>query len=176
MTLGFKKAGDLIYLLGTSRTDINSSEYLHKIAGVEFSPCPYFDLNEEYELQRATLNLISEKLIQSAHDVSEGGLFATLSESSFVYDLGFDVASDASIRADAFWFGEAQSRIVVSVSPSDQEIFIETIQKSKVPATCLGVVTKGKIKINEEDWGTSKQWKNLYDNSIADIMKGSAAV
>ncbi len=48
MTLYFKQPGDQIFLIGKSRNDINSSEYLHALNGVEYSPAPYFDLDEEY--------------------------------------------------------------------------------------------------------------------------------
>ena len=64
---------------------------LHKICGVEFSPAPYFELEEEYQLQQKIEELIQKKLIQSAHDVSEGGLFVTLCESGFNNELGFSV-------------------------------------------------------------------------------------
>ncbi len=84
MTLNFKTAGDIIYLIGTNRNDINSSEYLHKVHGVEFSPAPYFDIDEEFKLQQTIKILIAKKTIQSAHDVSEGGLFITMVESSFI--------------------------------------------------------------------------------------------
>ena len=70
--------------------------------------------------------LIKEGLIASAHDVSEGGLFITLLESAFHRNLGFDVvASDYSIRKDGYWFGEAQSRVVVSVSKENVAAFKE---------------------------------------------------
>src|SRR6202012_3109415 len=75
MTLNFKKAGDLIYVIGENRNDINCSEYLHHICGVTHSPVPHFDLDEEYTLQQTILKLISEKVINSAHDISEGGVF-----------------------------------------------------------------------------------------------------
>ena len=78
MTLDFKEEGDVIYLLGKSTNDINSSEYLIKFADVEFSPAPYFDLDEEFALQQKVAELIKNKIIESAHDVSEGGLFVTL--------------------------------------------------------------------------------------------------
>ena len=116
MTLDFKEENDLIFLIGKSTDDINSSEYLHKIKGVEFSPAPHFDLDEEFALQQRLKELIQKKLIESAHDVSEGGLFVALAESAFKNNLGFDVvANDYRIRKDAYWFGESQSRVVVSV-------------------------------------------------------------
>src|SRR6185436_16555203 len=115
MTLDFKHEGDVIVLIGEQKNDIASSEYLHKIRNVELSPAPLLDLDEEYAVQKFISSLIKEKLILSAHDISEGGLIVALFESGFNHNLGFDIAADnGEIRLDAFWMGEAQSRVVVS--------------------------------------------------------------
>jgi len=172
MTLDFKNNGDIIYLLGLSRNDIGSSEYLHKIVGEEFSPCPYFDLEEEYALQQKLLSLINNKLIVSAHDVSEGGLMITLLESAFNNNHGFDVSSNESlIRKDAFWFGESQSRVVVSVAVAQDEAFTTALQAANIPFALLGKVTPQNINVEGEDWGTTADWKTKYDNAIGDILK-----
>src|SRR3546814_10543550 len=89
------------------------------------SPAPFFDLDKEFEVQQAIKNLILENLIDSAHDVSDGGLYISLLESAMPRNLGFDINSDVNIRKDAFLFGEAQSRVVVSVKPELQEQFLE---------------------------------------------------
>ncbi|HXD77299.1 MAG TPA: phosphoribosylformylglycinamidine synthase subunit PurL [Puia sp.] len=171
MTLDFKEAGDLIFLLGVPRDDINSSEYLHKIRGVEFSPAPYFDIEEEVKLQQKVAALIERRLIRSAHDVSEGGLWVTLAESAFPGGLGFDVkCSDAGIRPDAYWFGEAQSRVVVSVSPAQAPAFREML--AGFPAAALGVVTAGGFKVDGADWGKAEVWKESYDEAIGTVMAG----
>ena len=170
MTLDFKNAGDTIYLIGESKNDINSSEYLHKIAGVEFSPAPYFDLEEEYRLHQTISGLIKNKLIASAHDVSEGGLFVTLAESGFNKDLGFKVdQNETGIRKDAYWFGEAQGRVVVSVSKEKINEFEKFIQNK--PFEKLGVVTGGDVEIDGEDWGNITSWKNKYDTAIEKYFK-----
>ncbi|MCO4749803.1 MAG: phosphoribosylformylglycinamidine synthase subunit PurL, partial [Flavobacteriales bacterium] len=111
-TLGFKEKGHLIYMLGTSRDDISSSQYLVKLHGVEASPAPFFNLDEEKALQSQLNMLIRKDVIQSAHDVTEGGLFITLLESAMDNDLGFDMTTASEFREDAYLFGEAQSRIV----------------------------------------------------------------
>ena len=171
MTLGFKKEGDLVYLVGQSNNDINCSEYLHKICGVEYSPAPHFDLEEEFSVQQAVLKLISQKLIQSAHDISEGGLFITLLESAFVAGLGFEaVQKDSSLRADAFWFGESQSRVVVSVSPSKQHAFESMLALSGTQSTLLGNVKGKDVVINGENWGAVAAWKSPYDEKIGSLM------
>jgi phosphoribosylformylglycinamidine synthase len=174
MTMDFKESEDEIYLIGKQRNDINSSEYLHKICNVEYSPAPYFDLEEEFALQKAIRKMISHKLIESAHDVSEGGLFVTLMESSFNRNLGFSVTkSDTTIRNDAFWFGEAQSRVVVSVAKEKRQDFVQLLEKSEnVEVIFLGAVTDGQIKINNESWGNIKEWKEKYDNAIGNLLAG----
>ena len=91
MTLDFKNAGDIIVLIGTQKNDINCSEYLHKIKKIEFSPAPAFDIDEEYAVQKFISSIIKEKLIVSAHDLSEGGLIVALFESAFNNNLGFEI-------------------------------------------------------------------------------------
>lgn len=171
MTLGFKYEGDSIYLIGASVNDISSSEYLHKLCGIEFSPAPHFDLNIEFDMQQQVLSLIKQKLIVSAHDVSEGGLFTTLIESAFVNAVGFEVSQiDESIRPDAFWFGESQSRVVVSVNGANINFFEESMKNATVPFSKLGSVTGSSIKINGEDWGNIVDWNKNYDEVIGAFM------
>lgn len=169
MTLDFKEEGDFIFLLGVSNNDINSSEYLTKIQGIAFSPAPHFDMEEEARLQTLVLELIRKKLVLSAHDVSEGGLFVSLAESAFPRGLGFDVvASDFSIRKDAFWFGESQSRVVVSVAKEKVAAFKAAVGSH--PYAELGVVTGGSVEVDGMDWGLVGEWKDKYDNSIGNYM------
>jgi phosphoribosylformylglycinamidine synthase len=171
MTLNFKNAGDKIYLLGAPKNDIHSSEYLHKIVGEEFSPCPHFELDEEFELQQQLLKLIKNKMILSAHDVSEGGLAITLLESAFPNNFGVDVkATDGTIRKDAYWFGESQSRVVVSVSAAQEEAFVSFVMATNVPMALLGTVSAGSVNIDGEDWGNISAWKKKYDNAISEIL------
>lgn len=174
MTMDYKESEDEIYLIGAQRNDISSSEYLHKICGIEYSPAPHFDIDEEFNLQKAVKKMISHHLIESAHDVSEGGLFITLLESGFNRNLGFTVSqAGASIRNDAFWFGEAQSRVVVSVAKEKRQDFVLLLEKLKnVAFTFLGNVTEGEIKINNENWGAITDWKNKYDNAIGNLLAG----
>ena len=169
MTMDFKSAGDHIFLLGKSRGDINSSEYLHKIRGVEFSPAPHFDLQEEFVLQQRLAELIKAGVIESAHDISEGGLFVTLMECCFNRNLGVDVvATDINIRKDAYWFGESQSRVVVSVKASKLGLFKKAVGDH--PYEELGEVTPSAIEIDGMNWGTIRSWKEKYDTAIENIL------
>ena len=172
MTMDFKQSGDAIYLIGKSKNDINSSEYLHKIHNVEFSPAPYFDLTEEFAIQQVIVELIKQKMIISAHDVSEGGLFITLLESGFNRNLGFELWNDSNYRTDAYLFGEAQSRVVVSVAFDKQDAFTSIMKQHNLPYSEIGIVTNGMITFDSTGWGNITDWKDKYDNAIANLLAG----
>jgi phosphoribosylformylglycinamidine synthase len=175
MTLDFKSPGDMLVLLGKSRPDIHCSEYLHKIIGVQYSPPPHFDLDEECRLQERLAGLIADNLIRSAHDVSEGGLFVTLMESAFPGSLGFSVRSaDPRIRPDGYWFGESQSRVLVSLDPEDFSAFKEFWEG--LPFERLGAVTPGAIQVDGEDWGEVESWKQSYESSLETRIRSASSV
>jgi phosphoribosylformylglycinamidine synthase subunit PurL len=166
MTMDYKEAGDVILLIGEQKNCIGSSEYLHKLKAVEFSPAPMFDLDEEFNIQQFVASLISQKLIKSAHDISEGGLAVTLLEKGFNKNLGFEVKAETELRKDAFWFGEAQSRVVITCG-KDQ---FENIKSNGITVTQLGSVTNGEIKVNSENWGNITDWKQKYDTAIENML------
>lgn len=169
-TLAFEEKGHMIFLIGKSRNDIASSEYLYSYHGIKQSPAPFFDLDEEFAIQQALLDLIARNLVQSAHDVSDGGLFIALLESAMPRNLGFDITTDAEIRTDAFLFGESQGRIVVSVSPSRETHFIDYMVEHGIPFTALGHVTKSEIRIDDVSFGFVADLKQLYDTALEKIM------
>jgi phosphoribosylformylglycinamidine synthase II len=173
MTLDFKEEGDIIYLLGVTNNDINCSEYLHKVCGVDYSPAPYFDLEEEYRLQQKLIELINKKLILSAHDVSEGGLFVTLCEAGFNREFGFSVLTKGGLRKDAFLFGEGQSRVTVTVALEDVQLFESFLQD--FPYEKIGVVTSGEMVIDGDFWGTIDWWKDEYDTAIENYLSKEEA-
>jgi phosphoribosylformylglycinamidine synthase len=182
MTLDFKNDGDHIFLIGEWVNDIGSSQYLAKLCGVEFSPAPHFDLEKEFHLQKVVMGLIENGDIQSAHDVSEGGLMTTLFEKGFSRELGFSVSTIAEayregspVRIDAFWFGEAQSRVLVSVAENQLANFHRHMEKCEIAYAKLGTVTTGEIVVDGEHWGTIDQWMEKYDTAIENFLSKEEA-
>ena len=171
MSLAFKNSDSLIYLIGESKNDISCSEYLASYHDFHESSTPPFDLDVEYELQQTTSNLIKDKLILSAHDVADGGLFIALLESSMYNDLGFSINTLDNIRKDAFLFGESPSRIVVSIEPKNKDAFEKFMLSTNSAFNHLGNVTSGDIIIDNESFGNSEEYKNIYDTSISEKMK-----
>jgi len=165
-TLSFSKEGDAIYLLGETTDCIASSQYLSKFRKVSHSPAPAFDLEKEVALQELIKSAIRNKWISAAHDVSEGGLFITLLEMSFEHGLGCEASVPVKNRLDAAFFGESQSRVVVSVSKENIEAFEAFCAAQSVPFTSIGKVGGTGITLQGIAFGSIDKFKSIYDNAI----------
>ncbi|TVR86056.1 MAG: phosphoribosylformylglycinamidine synthase subunit PurL [Saprospirales bacterium] len=167
MTMDFKQSGDLIIMLGDHKNDIGSSEYLRITNGPQHSPVPDIDLTVEKELHDTLLELIDKRLIKSAHDISEGGLFACLAESGMERGLGFEIVSDSLVRKDAFLFGESQSRAVVSIDPNLRDLIFDILDNKNLKYHVLGNVTDGSVTIDSEPFGNIDEYREIHENTIA---------
>lgn len=171
MTLDFKNVGDAIYVLGQSQNDIASSQYLVSQHGVQHSPAPYFNLEEEYALQQVVKKAIASNSVLSAHDCSEGGLFIALLESAMHRGLGFDIVkSDESLRNDAFLFGEAQSRVVVSVNATQAANLEQLVSGLGASFQKIGTVTNGDLRINGVSFGSIQDYKTTYQTALTNYL------
>ena len=171
MSLAFSKNESLIYLIGESHNDISCSEYLVSIHNNNESSTPFFDLDVEYDLQQTISSLIKKKLILSAHDVADGGLFITLLESSMYNNHGFNINSLNNLRKDAFLFGESPSRVVVSVESNNKKQFEDFLSSTNTIFNQIGSVTSGNISVDNESFGDISEYKNIFNSSISEKMK-----
>jgi phosphoribosylformylglycinamidine synthase len=165
-TLDFKQEGDVIYMLGNIHNDIGSSEYLRVVHDIQFSPPPFFDLQEEFEMQTHVKNLIRQKFLHSAHDVSDGGLFTNLMESAIASGLGFNIETVDVFRKDCFLFGESQSRVVVTLAADKEDTFLNYLVNNNVSFTKLGEVFGREVVIDEENFGSVADWKRVFDDTL----------
>ncbi len=170
MTLGFKNEGDVIYLVGESRNDISSSEYLYSFHNINNTPAPHFNLEEEYQVQKSITAIIRAGLVQSVHDLSDGGLFMSLLESAMINNLGFEINSVSGVRKDAFLFGEAQSRVLVSVSAAHAAAFEAELKNHGVSFSALGGVKGSHVVIDGTNYGNISDFKTPYETAIEGYM------
>jgi phosphoribosylformylglycinamidine synthase II len=169
-TLSYKLKGDLIFMIGANRDDISSSQYLVNIHGISNSSTPHFDLEEEYANQKQVQMLIREGVLNSAHDLSEGGLWIGLLEKGFTSGLGFDITLPAEHRKDSVLFGESASRIIVTVSEENKDKFIDLMMLNGCDFDLLGHVTKGGVRVDDEDWGHVNDYQEIYDNALGAVL------
>jgi len=144
---------------------------LYSFQGVKLSPAPHLNLEEELKLHTVLREAIDKKMIESAHDCADGGLFITLLESAMNHDLGFDVDYDTSVRKDAFLFGEAQGRVVVSVHAGEEKKFEEFLFKQGQTFSKLGSTNaSGDLSFGGKSFGNMKQYKERFMNSLEERL------
>jgi phosphoribosylformylglycinamidine synthase len=157
----FQRAGDAVLLIQSNYDHLDhhrlqsfgSSEYAKENLGSLWGSVPVLDLGDEYELQKALIDLANRGLIRSAKDVSDGGLAVALAEAGFPNDLGIVVnrinreGQSFPYRALAY-FEETASTIVVSCDPADREA-VETAVNRDSGLFCeyLGETVSGKLDL-----------------------------
>ncbi len=174
-TCFFKNEGDVVYLLGTNKCEIGGSEYLKEIHGRVQGDVPSLDLEFEKKLQQVTLEMIRRGWVQSAHDVSDGGLAVALAECCLDarrgHGMGCRVTLPDGGRRDFLLFGEDASRIVITVSPDRAESVAQSATAAAIPCTRLGTVGGPDLHINDWIHISVREIESLYRNSIRNRME-----
>lgn len=150
ITQWFKKQGDIIVLLGETKEELGGSEYLKLIHELVSGPPPYIDLEAESRLINTLLEACEKGTINSAHDLSEGGLAVAIAESCFTPNGPVGVKINpfyGRIREDAFLFGESQSRVIVSLDRKNIRILENIASKFGVPMEVIGKVGGNSLNI-----------------------------
>lgn len=148
---GFKSNGDILILIGRNKEELGGSEYVKSIHHKEKGIPPQIDLEEEKRVQEFCLEAISLGLVESAHDISEGGLACCLAECSFLSQgkMGVSAHLKDSMRSDALLFGESQSRIVITCKDKNREKIFSLAQKRGVNAMDIGKSGGERITISQ---------------------------
>jgi phosphoribosylformylglycinamidine synthase II len=161
LTMGFRAEGDVIVLLDgraeaqeVDRVEevkaFSSSEYAKTIQGIVAGAPPEMDLAAEKRLIECLVTLTAEVVMQSAHDVSDGGLAVTLAECCFAAPqskLGADILLESREAAEAALFGEGGARAVVSAVPGQLARVLEIARKCGVTARKIGKVSRDSFRI-----------------------------
>ena len=167
---GFTAENDFVFLLGSDKFDDDFSN----LAGSEFLEVvhemvegqPSIDLEVEYKLQVLCRDLISQGLLKSAHDISEGGLLSAIAESCIIGDIGFKMIKCTHGRWDVAYYGEKQSQIVISISPANKTETISIIEDSSIPFMELGVVGGKTLDIGDDESISVKTLSDYWYGSI----------
>ena len=148
-TQWFKEEGDVVVLLGEPGGQLGGSEYLQTVHGrLGGVPAP-LDLDRERAVQAACLAAIEAGRVRSAHDCAEGGLAVALAECCITgpQGRGAAVLLPEGGRVDELLFGEAPSRILVTVAPGDVERLMRIVREWTVPVQVLGHVGGDRLDV-----------------------------
>lgn len=170
MSLDFKSEGHTIYVLGKQVVDFNCSEYLHSYHKVSLSPAPYVNLLEEHQLQKCLHQLITTGNISSAHTISNGGLIVAVLESAFVRGIGFAIQIDSAIRPDAFLYGEAGGRAIISVNPDQETHFLATAAEFGIETSKIGTTGGDRVSLDGKDIGAVSDYLHSSQSGLESAM------
>ncbi|HMU41796.1 MAG TPA: phosphoribosylformylglycinamidine synthase subunit PurL [Ignavibacteriaceae bacterium] len=169
----FKKENDLIYLLGEDFEEIGGSEYLKIIHGKVAGDCPRINLATEVNLQKTLQELIELSLINSAHDISEGGIACAIAECCVMNQekmIGAEVNIPVKSRVDFSLFSESQSRVIISLDMKNQELAEDILNKAKQPFILIGKTGSNALLINKKIRISLVNLADIYFNTISRIM------
>ena len=172
-TANFKNTGDLVYLLGDDNEEVGGSEYIKEIHDLVVGDSPKVDLKVEKELHSTLLDAIRSGMINSAHDISEGGIITAIAESCIgdkENPIGVEVNIPIKTRLDFALFSESQSRVIVSVSPTQKDEFEKIVSKHSTPIALIGTTTEKDLKINDEITISLETLVDIYYNTISRKM------
>jgi phosphoribosylformylglycinamidine synthase len=166
-TMDAKRAGDKVYLLGSTADELGASEYYTLLRGCLGANVPQVDAKSAMTRYRAVNTAQKQGLIASCHDLSDGGLAVALAETAFAGGFGIDadlrrVDASAGISDEKRLFSESASRLLVTVRPEHQAAF-ESLFAGQSCA-CIGSVTAApKLRI------TGQSGAPLIETDIADL-------
>lgn len=174
-TSHFKNDGDFIVMLGTLKGELGGSEYLKVIHNKVVGDAPTIDLTFEKRVHRACLEAIRNGIVNSATDISDGGLAVAIAESCIANPnkpLGASIYISRKLRDDEILFGETQSVIILSISENSLLDIERIAAKNIVPCFTIGrVKDDNRLKMNDSINVSLDDLINAYRSAIPDMMK-----
>ena len=168
----FTTEGERVMMLGWQREELGGSEYLKTIKGRVTGDAPFIDIDEEVRLQKAIIKAIQGGHVSAAHDTAEGGLLVALAEMTLRNSIGCSVAIEAG-HSVGHLFGEAQSRIIVSVKEGQDDALKAIADEFNVPLTFLGTTGGSTMNVSDLINVEVSELNDSYENALPSIMASS---
>ncbi|MFD1037111.1 phosphoribosylformylglycinamidine synthase subunit PurL [Virgibacillus byunsanensis] len=170
----FQSAGDIVYLIGDTNPEFGGSELQNIVDGSYSGKTPSIDLKLETIRQKQLLNAIQQGVVESAHDLAEGGLGVALAESVF-NDSGLGVEVELSGDPTVALFSESQSRFIVTVKAHKKDQLEQLIDGLQQIGTVTG---EGKMTVKSTNTNVIQeevdQLRDLWKGAIPCLLKSKA--
>jgi phosphoribosylformylglycinamidine synthase len=172
----FKNEGDLIVLLGDTFDELDGSEYQKLFFGEISGIPPKIDLNLEKNLITTLIELTKESIINSAHDLSEGGIVIALAECCFSKNKNFGFVvnleniNELNLNTSSLLFSESQSRCIVSTNKNNIQNLKDIASKNKVKLRLIGVVGGNRMIIENIFDLPVEQVFSSWDKAFEEIL------
>jgi len=171
----FRNDGDFIVMLGTLKGEMGGSEYLKVVHNKVAGNAPTIDLAFEKRVHKACLQAIRAGIVNSATDISDGGLAVAIAESCLRNPdkpMGASIYISRKLRDDEIFFGETQSVIILTISERHLLDIERIAAKNIVPCFTIGRVKDNqRLKMNDSIDVSVEELKEVYTSAIPEMMK-----
>ena len=150
-TMGFKRQGDVIILIGETKGHLGQSIYLREIEGKEEGAAPPVDLAAERKHGDFVRGLIEKGRVDTVHDVSDGGVLVAIAEMALKDGIGANIGQASLADAIPFFFGEDQGRYLIAAPFAEAEKIVAEARAAYIPVAELGKTQGDAIVINDKE-------------------------
>ncbi|MCW3062038.1 MAG: phosphoribosylformylglycinamidine synthase, partial [Capsulimonas sp.] len=175
LTMGFKANNDKIFLVSLGEPTLGGSEYLAQIHNLEVGKPPTLDLSSERAVQTFVREAIGLGLLQSAHDLSDGGLAVALAECCFSAERGAQITATADAR---LLFGERTASILLSVAPDRVDALLALATTHHLDLQDLGIVGGTRLTVRDGDTlvidAEVKELQRRFEDAIPNLLAAGA--
>ncbi|MBI3677374.1 MAG: phosphoribosylformylglycinamidine synthase subunit PurL [Proteobacteria bacterium] len=172
-TVAFKRPGDAIILIGETRGHLGQSIYVREIEGREEGAAPPVDLAAEKKNGDFVRKLIEDGRIDTAHDVSDGGVLVALAEMALAGNIGAEVGvAGETPEAIPFFYGEDQGRYLLAAPPDVADKIDQEAEKSGIVVALLGKTGGDKIAIAREGEVLLSKLRKAHEGWFPAYMSG----
>ena len=174
MTIKFKEIGSYILVVGKTLGHLYQSEFFREVVEIKEGPPPEVNLFNEKNNGLSIQNLIANKLVNSVHDISSGGILVALSEMCIAAKIGAKIKiTKRNIGMNEYLFGEDQSRYIIEINQNNKEKVCNILEKNSVYYEIIGKTQKDsleiekefKIKLSELSEMNSRWFKNFFNEN-----------
>ena len=161
MTKNLKEIGSYIFVIGKTSGHLDQSEFYREVLKIFEGPSPEINLFNEKNNGLAIQKLILNKLLNSVHDISAGGILLALSEMCISGTIGAKIkVPENGIGLHKYLFGEDQSRYLIEINEKNKKEVSEILTKSNIYYEIIGKTQKDSLNLEKE-----------FDIKISDLNK-----
>ena len=167
-TLSLKNEGNFLCVVGKSKNHLGNSKYMTIIQKKEDGGTPEINLDEELKNGHFVLELINEQLIESSHDVGEGGILIAIAEMCIAGNLGLTIDTNPEFP-HGFYFGEDQSRYLIEIKAENFDQLKQIAKSKNVDFEKIGVINREIIRINNSNEIKISELKKNFEQGVENI-------
>ncbi len=169
-TTAFKRADDVVIVIGGTQGHLGRSIYLREIEGREEGPAPSVDLAAEKKHGDFVRALIEEARVDTCHDVSDGGLLVAVAEMAMAANMGASIGQAGLPGAIPFWFGEDQARYVIAAPFAQAEHIVKEARARVIPVAELGRTGGTDLVLNDTHRMAIAELRTAHENWFPAFM------